>query len=132
MKLRRQLKTTNHFLQKKQPKSSSNTSTADVHMNFKKIESMSAIQENEQVSGKKRDDDIYQELAHVERNVRQIENKQSESKEWHLRFIMIMMTVLMVAVVILTISRMFNDGFAEKFQQKKNEMFICIFLHNII
>ena len=100
----------------------SNISTGDVQYELQNTESRSDVTENEQASGKKRENDIYEEPASVESNVEQIEVKQSKSNEWPLICIMIMMTVLMIAVVNLTVSRMLYDEFAEKFHQEKRKL----------
>ena len=130
--LRRQLKTSNLFLKKKFTQMTSSTSTGDVQYELQNTESLLDVKGNEQISGKKREDDIYEEPARVQRNVEQKEVKQSKSNEWHLRCVMIMMAVLMIAVVILTVSRTLNDGFAERFQQKTRNLYLQFFLQNII
>ena len=103
----------------------SNTSTGDVQYELQNTESLLDVKENEQISGKKREDFTYEEPARFQRNVGQIEDKLSKPNNWPL----IMLIVLMIAVVALTVSRVLKMDL-QKVQQKK-EIFIISFLQNI-
>ena len=94
---------------------SPNTSTGDVQIQFKDSES----RQNEQVSGGKRDGDIYDEPANIDDYGRKTKNKQIQHSNSFVRCLVIMVVVLVVIVALIAVSTISNIGFSKEIKQKR-------------